>query len=80
MGGGGNVEQVATLTNTQGQLSISRGLGTVFDPTGAYPEARFIEDNGVTPDVSYAYTLADFRAGYVAYATAFNAEFSKQLP
>jgi hypothetical protein len=73
MGGGGNVEQVATLTNTQGQLSISRGLGTVFDPTGAYPDARFIEDNGITPDTTYSHTLADFRAGYVAYVNAFNA-------
>ena len=44
MGGGGNVEQVATLTNTQGALSISRGLNTVYDPTGAYPDAAFIED------------------------------------
>jgi Peptidase family S41 len=79
MGGGGNVEQVATLTNTQGQLSISRGLGTVYDPTGAYPESRFIEDNGVTPDVSYSHTLADFRAGYVAYVNAFNATLSHQL-
>ncbi len=79
MGGGGNVEQVATLTNTQGQLRISRGLGTVYDPTGAYPESRFIEDNGVTPDVSYSHTLADFRAGYVAYVGAFNAALAQQL-
>jgi Peptidase family S41 len=79
MGGGGNVEQVATLTNTQGQLSISRGLGTVYDPTGKYPDSRFIEDNGVTPDVLYTHTLADFRAGYVAYASAFNATLTKQL-
>ncbi len=79
MGGGGNVEQVATLTNTQGQLSISRGLGTVYDPTGVYPESRIIEDNGVTPDVSYSHTLADFRAGYLAYVTAFNASLTQQL-
>jgi hypothetical protein len=79
MGGGGNVEQVATLTNTQAQLSISRGLGTVFDPTGQYPDSRFIEDNGVTPDVSYSHTLADYRAGYVAYVNAFNATLKQQL-
>ena len=72
MGGGGNVEQVATLTNTQGALSISRGLNTVYDPTGAYPDAAFIEDNGVVPDVHYAHTVADFRAGYVGYVNAFS--------
>jgi hypothetical protein len=79
MGGGGNVEEVATLTNTRARLSLSRGLGTVFDPTGAYPEATVIEDNGVAPDVSYAHTLADFRAGYVGYVSAFNAAFAQQL-
>jgi hypothetical protein len=79
MGGGGNVEQVATLTNTQGQLNISRGLGTVFDPNGMYPDARFIEDNGVTPDVTYTHTLVDFRAGYLNFVNAFNATIVAQL-
>ena len=72
MAGGGNVEKVMTTTNAQIQLSISRGLGTVYDPTGAYPEELFIEDNGVTPKVLYSHTLADFRAGYVGYIAAFN--------
>src|SRR5262249_14863902 len=73
MGGGGNVEVTGPLPNTLMTLSISRGLATVFDPTGAYPEASFIEDNGVQPDVVHAHTLADFRAGYVGYVGAFNA-------
>jgi hypothetical protein len=73
MGGGGNVEQVTTLQNTQAVLNLSRGLGTVYDPTGAYPDSRFVEDNGVTPDISYSHTLSDFRAGYVGYVAAFNA-------
>jgi hypothetical protein len=79
MGGGGNVERVATLTNSQTSLSISRGLGTVYDPTGTYPEADFIEDNGVPPNVMYSHTLADFRGGYVGYINAFNAELVRQL-
>lgn len=79
MGGGGNVEEVAVLTNTQASLSISRGLGSVYDPTGAYPEARIIEDNGVTPDVTYSHTLADYRAGYVGYVQAFNSEMFKHV-
>jgi C-terminal processing protease CtpA/Prc len=80
MGGGGNVEVVATLSNTQAQLHLSRGLFTVYDPTNAYPESTFIEDNGVVPDVSYSHTLADFRAGYVGYVAAFNSALSRQFP
>jgi C-terminal processing protease CtpA/Prc len=80
MGGGGNVEEVATLPNTQAKLSISRGIGTVFDPTGAYPESNIIEDNGVSPDVAYSHTLADFRAGFVGYVKAFNSALAAKLP
>jgi hypothetical protein len=79
MGSAGNVEQVATLTNTRWTLNLPRGLGTVYDPTGAYPEAGFIDDNGVTPNVTYNHTLADYRAGYVGYVSAFNAELARQL-
>jgi hypothetical protein len=79
MGGGGNVEKVMTTTNAQIQVNLSRGLGTPFDPTGAYPEELFIEDNGVTPQVVYSHTLADFRAGYVGYIAAFNAALANQI-
>jgi C-terminal processing protease CtpA/Prc len=79
MGGGGNVEEVATLTNTRWTLNLSRGLGTVFDSTGAYPDERFVEDNGVKPDVTYSHTLADFRAGYVGYVQSFNSALAQQL-
>ncbi|WP_394835453.1 S41 family peptidase [Pendulispora rubella] len=79
MGGGGNVEEVATLTNTQAVLNLSRGLGTVYDPNGQYPESNIIEDNGVAPDVAYSHTLADFRAGYIGYVRAFNAALAARL-
>ncbi len=79
MGGGGSVEEVANLVNTQGALSISRGVGTVFDPTGAYPEENVIEDNGVAPTAPYAQTLADYRAGYVGYVAAFNKVLTTQI-
>lgn len=72
LGAGGTVETVAFLPNTNYGLYLSRGLTTVLDPSGAYPDSRFIEDHGVTPDVEYAHTLADFRAGYVAYVRAFS--------
>lgn len=79
MGGGGNVEVAATLDNTQGQLHLSRGLFTVYDPTGVYPASSFIEDNGVLPDVPYSHTLTDFRAGYLGYVAAFNAVVAQLL-
>ncbi|WP_394845982.1 S41 family peptidase [Pendulispora brunnea] len=79
MGGGGNVEAVATLTNTQAVLNLSRGIGTVYDPTGQYPEENIIEDNGVAPDVGYSHTLADFRAGYIGYVRAFNDALAARL-
>lgn len=79
MGAGGNVEEVATLTNSRWTLSMTRSLTTVFDPTGAYPEASMIEDNGVTPDVVYSHTLADVRAGYVGYVNSFNAVLASKM-
>jgi C-terminal processing protease CtpA/Prc len=72
MGAGGTVETVAYLPNTNYGLYLSRGLLTVRDPSGAYPEDRFIEDHGVAPDIAYEHTLADFRAGYVGYVRAFS--------
>jgi hypothetical protein len=72
MGAGGSVETVAYLSNTQYGLYLSRGLITVNDPSGVYPDDRFIEDHGVSPDVEYSHTLKDFRAGYVGYVHAFS--------
>jgi hypothetical protein len=79
MGGGGNVESVAVLTNTRAELRMSRGVATVYDPTGRYPEERMIEDNGVTPDIVYSHTLADVRAGYVGYVKAFNSALERAM-
>jgi C-terminal processing protease CtpA/Prc len=79
MGGGGNVEEVATLTNSRWVLNLSRGIGMVPDAKGAFPEANIIEDNGVVPDVTYSHTLGDFRSGYVGYVEAFNTTLAAQL-
>lgn len=78
MGAGGNVEPVAYLSNSQAALSLSRGAFTVFDPSGEYPESRYVEDIGVTPDMAYAHTLEDFRAGYVGYVAAFSEALGAQ--
>lgn len=71
VGAGGNVEG-GILAYTGLQFGVSRGLFTAYDPSGAYPESRFVEDQGVTPDIVYSHTLADFRAGYVGYVAAFS--------
>lgn len=71
-GAGGTVEPVAVLPNSDYTVYLSRGLVTTFDPTGEYPEENFIEDLGVTPNIEYSHTLADFRAGYVGYVRAFS--------
>jgi len=44
--------------------------GLVLDHV--YPDDRFVEDHGVSPDVEYSHTLEDFRAGYVGYVHAFS--------
>src|SRR5262249_3737037 len=67
VGGGGNNNYVTTLNHTGGDLSMTRGLMNVYDPTGAYPEASFIEDNGVAPDIVYSHTVADVRANFAGY-------------
>jgi Peptidase family S41 len=70
-GAGGNVES-GYLTYSGLQFSLSRGLFGIYDPSGAYPENNFVEDHGVSPDVTYSHTLEDFRAGYVGYVAAFS--------
>jgi hypothetical protein len=71
VGAGGSVES-STLTYSGLGLHLSRGLFTTYDPSGTYPESNFVEDVGVTPDIPYSHTLADFRAGYVGYVGAFS--------
>jgi C-terminal processing protease CtpA/Prc len=71
-GAGGNVEVVTQLPHSAVQLALTRGSFTVVDPSAAHPDERFVEDNGVTPDLEYSHTVADFRAGYVGYVEGFS--------
>lgn len=50
-----------------------------FRPDGASREADVVENVGIKPDVPYAHTVADFRAGYVGYFAAFNDEAIRGL-
>ena len=79
MGAGGNVERVAQLTNSGLSLDLTRSLATMPDESEVYPDEGYIEDNGVSPDVPYAHSLADVRAGYVRYAKAFSEALVQQL-
>jgi hypothetical protein len=69
MGLGGSVEDVLTQPFSRAVLSLTRGMSAPFHPNGA---PKLIENSGVTPDFEHPVTLADFRAGFVDYATSFS--------
>jgi C-terminal processing protease CtpA/Prc len=79
MGLGGNVEEVTNLSNSGATLRLTRGMFTTFRPDGVYPEASFVENNGVTPDYEYTRTAEDFRNGYVGYFEAFSKKALEQI-
>lgn len=72
MGLGGNVEEVVQLGHSQAIVRLTRGLFTSYKADGNYADADFIENNGVTPDFAYDHTVADTRAGFVAFVEAFS--------
>ena len=72
MGAGGNVEPALEMPNSRATVNITRGLFTTFDPHGSYQSERFVENNGVAPDIHYSHTVSDVRAGYVGYVEAFS--------
>jgi hypothetical protein len=74
---GGSVERVIDLPFTRSSLSVTRGLFTTFKPNGQYSDSDFVENNGVTPDVSYTHTVKDFREGFEDYFKAFSDEVTK---
>lgn len=74
---GGSVEKVIDLPYTRSSLSVTRGLFTTFKPNGQYSDSDYVENNGVTPDVSYTHTVKDFREGFETYFKAFSDEATK---
>jgi C-terminal processing protease CtpA/Prc len=72
MGLGGNVEEVGYLTNSRIPISMTRGLFFAYNPNAQPTDADFVENNGVTPDIPYEHTVADFRAGFVNYVKTFS--------
>ncbi|MBC7740570.1 MAG: PDZ domain-containing protein [Bdellovibrionaceae bacterium] len=79
MGLGGNVEQVGQLNNSRIQVKLTRGLFHPYRADGAYVPSDLIENNGVAPDIEYAHTVKDFRAGYVDYVKAFSEKAVEQI-
>jgi hypothetical protein len=74
---GGSVEKVMDLPFTRSSLWVTRGLFTTFKPNGQYSDSDYVENNGVTPDVSYTHTVKDFREGFETYFKAFSDEATK---
>lgn len=79
MGLGGNVEAIVTLPVSGGSVRLTRGLFTTYSPEGEYPDNTLIENNGVTPDISYEHNIEDARRGYVNYFNTFSSEAIKLL-
>ncbi len=70
---GGSVEPVLTLPHSAARLNLTRGLFAAHNPgVGGEVVTHLVENNGVAPDYPHAVTVADMRAGYVGYVTAFS--------
>jgi hypothetical protein len=64
MGAGGNVDEYGPLSNSYFKFRLTESL--MVRPNGNY-----VENLGVTPDISYAITKDDFMNGYQDYVKAF---------
>jgi len=78
IGLGGNVEDVGRLSYSGATVNLTRGLFTSFREDGQYLESDLVENNGILPDYVYDHTVADFRAGFVAYVEALSARAIEQ--
>jgi hypothetical protein len=68
---GGSVEEVGVMPYSQASLTLTRSLFLPLDRADQVPFGSLVEDEGVTPDVPYTITVADFRSGYQGYVRAF---------
>ena len=80
MGLGGNVEKVGQLNNSRISIAMTRGLFFPYHPDGKVPEFEIVENNGVAPDIEYAHTVKDIKAGYVDYVKTFSDKALEQIP
>lgn len=74
---GGSVEKVIDLPFSRSSLSLTRGLFTTFRPDGQYSDSDFVENNGVTPDISYQHTIKDVRENFETYFKTISDEATK---
>jgi Peptidase family S41 len=69
---GGTVEEVTVTPYSQATLRLTRSLYAPMTAQNQVPQGALTEDEGVTPDIAYSPTVADFRSGYVDYVRAFS--------
>ena len=79
MGLGGSVEEFGNLNNSQISVRLTRGLFMTYEPSGNYDEAKFVENNGVTPDYEYNHTMDDTRNGFIKYVEEFSNKAIEQV-
>ena len=80
MGLGGNVEQVGQLNNSRIKIAMTRGLFFPYHEDGKVVDSEIVENNGVAPDIEYAHTIDDIKAGYVNYVKTFSEKALEQIP
>ena len=79
MGAGGNVEAF-TLTRSRAQVNFTRGLFTIHRMDGKYTKEMWVENNGVTPEISYIHTVEDYRNHFLNYVKTFSDAALAQIP
>ncbi len=79
MGLGGNVEEVVQLQNSRVHVRMTRGLFFPYKNDVKEEDKDYVENNGVSPDVSYAHTVEDFRGGFVNYVKLFSEKALEQI-
>jgi C-terminal processing protease CtpA/Prc len=79
MGLGGNVEQVAALSESGAQLRLTRSLFNVYRQDGVYAPESWVENNGIEPNQRYEVSLDDLRKDYVPYVAAFTKFLTEQM-
>jgi Peptidase family S41 len=71
IGAGGNVSEMSPLPNSGAQIQLTRSLFYLTRLDDHLPD-NVIENQGVSPDITFDPTVEDFRANFSGYVSAFS--------